>query len=225
MITLAVFLFALLIPIIYSLKNDKKELKSIFLITLCCIALVIFYPITDYLSILIPLIGYSLGKFILFVMFPVITVFYIENWNLKDIFSKLGVKKKNISKSVFYGLITAIVTIIITVFILSFTLIESQFDLVYRTIMFFEAFTEEFFFRGFLFLYLIKKTDLKVAYATSILGFILIHPQHFSRWFLISTISQGILLTIVAEKTKNIIGTWLSHGLNRFVPTLIRIFI
>jgi len=214
----APLIFALLIPIIYSLKNNKRELKPILLITLCSIGTIILYPITSFFSISMPLFGYLIGKIFLFVVFPIITIFYIEQWDLKDILSNVGVRNRNISKSIFYGLIVAIVTIIITVFVSS----PSNFDPVYRTIMFFESFTEEFFFRGFLFLYLLKKTNPKIAYATSILGFILIHPQHFGNMFLISTVTQGVLLTIVTDKTKNIIGPWISHGLNRFIPALIR---
>ena len=137
---------------------------------------------------------------------------------MKDILSKLGIRKENLAKSLIYGLIAAAITITITVLVIQ----TMPFDWVYRIIMFFEAFTEEFFFRGLLFLYLLSKTDLKVAYVTSILGFVLMHPQHFSSFFLISTITQGILLTVVVHKTKNITGAWVGHGLNRFFPVLLR---
>jgi len=221
-------LLALLIPLVYSLckvrKKDRKELKPILLISLCSVGTVIFYGITYYLSNYLgafgTLFGYSIGKFILFVLLPMATIFYIERWPAKKIFSELGVKKAGIEKSVLYGLLVAVVTIIITIFVS----VRADFDLTYRTIMFFEAFTEEFFFRGFLFLYLAKKTNRKVAYATSILGFILIHPQHFISPFLISTITQGILMTIVADKTDNVVGPWIGHGLNRFVPPMIKMF-
>ncbi len=132
----------------------------------------------------------------------------------------LGVRKKNMSKSVLYGLVAAVITVVITMVVATTT-----FDLFFRIIMFFESFTEEFFFRGFLFLYLLTKTNKKVAYATSILGFVLIHPQHFTSLFLLSTIAQALLLTIVADKTGNIVGPWVSHGLNRFLPSLIKTFL
>jgi len=210
-------IFVLLIPFIYVLKKNRKELKSILLIIFCSVAVIIFYPITPILTDLIPLFGYTIAKFILFVFLPIITIFYIERWHLKEIFSNLGVSKKNIRKSVKYGILAAIVTIIITM-----SVSNANNDLIYRGILFFEAFTEEFFFRGFLFLYLIKKTDRKIAYATSILGFVLIHPQHFTELFLISTLAQGILLTIVTDKTENMTGAWIGHGLNRFAPAFIR---
>jgi len=217
MFPVALLIIAVLIPLVYSL-NKRKERKPVIAILICSIAVVVFYPLTTFLSGLNSLFGYAIGKVILFVLFPVITIFYVERWNLRGIFSNLGVRKKGVRKSLIYGLLAAVVTIAITVLVAG----SSQFDLIYRTIMFFEAFTEEFFFRGFLFLYLLTKTNRKIAYVTSILGFILIHPQHFTSLFLISTITQGVLLTIVTDKTKNIMGPWVSHGLNRVFPVLIR---
>ncbi|MFH1474033.1 MAG: CPBP family intramembrane glutamic endopeptidase [Candidatus Aenigmatarchaeota archaeon] len=214
----APLLFAFLIPIVYSLVK-RKELKSILLMTACSVGVVAFYPITNFLSSSIPLFGYLIGKVILFVLFPIGTIFFIERWSIKDIFTNLGVRKENLKKSILYGLLAAVVTIAITTLIIT----SSQIDSVYSTVMFFESFTEEFFFRGFLLLYLMKKTSPKVAYATSILGFILIHPQNFDNLFIISTMVQGVLMTVIADKTKNIVGPWVGHGLNRVVPSLLRI--
>jgi membrane protease YdiL (CAAX protease family) len=152
---------------------------------LCSVGIIIFYPINSYLGNSIPFLGYTIDKLILFVLFPIITVFYIERWNLKNIFKNLGVCKKNLWRSILYGSLAAVVTIIIAIMVST-----TSNDLVNMTILFFEAFTEEFFFRGFFFLYLLKKTNLKIAYITSILGFVLMHPQHFTRLFLISTITQ-----------------------------------
>jgi len=87
--------------------------------------------------------------------------------------------------------------------------------------MFFEAFNEEFLFRGVLLLYLWKITDFKVAYVTSVLAFILAHPQHLTSLSLIGVAAQGILLGIVTYKTKNLVGPWISHGLNRVIPQIL----
>jgi membrane protease YdiL (CAAX protease family) len=210
-------IFALLIPIAYSLIKARNR-KSIALITLCSILMIALYPLVSFLGDLIPLFGYSLGKIILFVLFPVLTILYLERWKIRDIFSGLGVRRKGLPRSVLYGITAAAVTIAITVLVME----PYQFDLAFRVIMFFESFTEEFFFRGFLFLYLLTKTSTRTAFATSVLGFILVHPQHFTNLFLVSTAAQGILLTIVAQKTRNILGPWIGHGLNRFLPILIK---
>ena len=91
--------------------------------------------------------------------------------------------------------------------------------------MFFDAFNEEFLFRGVLLLYLWKIIDLKIAYATSILAFILAHPQHFTLLPLIGVAAQAILLGIITHKTKNLIGPWISHGFNRIIPQLLTLLI
>jgi len=218
MFPIALLIFALLIPIIYCSKWEKNELKNIALLTICSIVIIALYPLTFYLTNIFGSVGYTIAKFILFVILPIVAILYIEKWGLKEILITVGVRKKNLPRSIVYGLGAAIVTILITI-IVSTTF---KIDIVWHIVMFFEAFTEEFFFRGILFLYLLKKTNLRVAYPTSIIGFILIHPQHFTSIFIVSTIIQAILLTIIADKTKNIIGPWISHGLNRALPTLIR---
>jgi membrane protease YdiL (CAAX protease family) len=216
---IALLIFAFLIPLIYCAKWKKKDLKNIVLLTACGIAIILLYPISFYLSNILGVVGYSVAKVILFIILPIVAIFYIEKWKMSDILFNVGVRKENLQRSLIYGLIAAVITIVITVVVS----ITYKFDILWRIVMFFEAFTEEFFFRGILFLYLVQKTNLKVAYSTSIIGFILIHPQHFTSMFIVSTIAQAILLTIVADKTKNIIGPWIAHGLNRNIPSLIRI--
>lgn len=81
---------------------------------------------------------------------------------------------------------------------------------------FVEAFTEEFFFRGILFVLLTQKTNVKIAYITSLTSFTLMHPQNLMTFFLISTLMQGILTVEIARKSQNILGAWLLHGSNRF---------
>ena len=208
-----------LLPIIYNFLK-KRPLKPVLLIYLCCILVVLAYPLVDYLSKL-HVLGYTIGKFLLFVLLPVLFVFYLERWNIKEIFGKLGVGKNNLRKSVLYGLIGSIIMISVTFLVSS----SSQFDLVYSTIMFFESFNEEFFFRGFLLLYLMSKTDFKLTYLTSILAFVLIHPQHFDSIYILSAITQALLTTHITSKTKNILGPWFLHGLNRLVPGILKAII
>lgn len=220
---IAPMMLAFLIPIIYNLSKGKKErekLRPIIMIVFCSMAIVVFYPLTSYLYTFAPIkyFGYSIGKFILFVLLPAATILYVEGWGLKKIFDSLGVRKKNIRKSIAYGMFATLITVTVTLAVME----NYSFDFFNSTILFFESFTEEFFFRGFLFLYLLKKTDRDIAFATSTSAFVLAHPQHFTELFLISTVVQGILLAWVTDKTKNIIGPWISHGLNRFVPALLR---
>lgn len=215
---IAFLMAGLLIPLIYSAAWKRRELKSMALLFACGILMVILYPLTSYLSVFMGRGGYPLAKLIIFVLLPIGAIYYIEGWKVGDILSRTGVGRENLGKSIIYGLGAAVVTITIT-FLLS---TASGVDLIWSAITFFESFTEEFFFRGVLLLYLMKKTNLKIAYVTSVISFIIVHPQNFSNLFLLSTTAQGILMGIVAYRTRNIIGPWIGHGLNRILPAMIR---
>ncbi len=218
---IAPMLLALLLPTIYCLKWKKDSLKKVVLIFICCILIVVLYPITTMLNNYIgPNLGYFLGKLILFTILPLITLSYLEKWKIRDALVKLGIQKRNLRKSVILGVVVLVITVIIALICCWGT--KGDNSVLWNAIMFFDAFNEEFLFRGVLLLYLWKITDIRVAYATSILAFILAHPQHFSSLFLISTIVQGTLLAIITHRTKNIIGPWISHGFNRVIPQLLR---
>ena len=217
-------LLALLIPIIYCLIWKDYILKKVGMIFICCLFITLFYPITQILGNFIGnALGYFLGKLILFTIIPLITIVFIEKWNIVDALVELGLRKRNLAKSIILGLIVFVITLIIT--LICCWGAKGDYTLIWNSIMFFDAFNEEFLFRGVLLLYLWKITDIKVAYLTSILAFILAHPQHFSSLFLISTIIQGLMLAIISHKTENIIGPWISHGLNRVIPNVLRVFI
>jgi membrane protease YdiL (CAAX protease family) len=218
---IALMLLVLVIPILYCIKWKKTNLRKVILISVCCIFIVILYPITTYLgNIIEPTLGYFLGKLILFTFLPFVTILYLERWKIKTTFIELGVKKEKLMMSILLGLGVLIITVILSLILIKWGPTESP-SAYWNTIMFLDAFNEEFLFRGVLLLYLWKITDLKIAYATSVLAFILVHPQNFTSLFLISTVAQGILLGIVTYKTKNFVGPWISHGLNRVIPQII----
>ncbi len=218
---IALMLLAFVIPLVYCIKWKKTNLRKVVLILICCILIVVLYPITIYLgNIIEPVLGYFLGKLILFILFPVIAILALERWKIKTTLIELGVKKEKLMTSILLGLGVLLITIIIAVMLYGWGHAAPS-SAYWNTIMFFDAFNEEFLFRGVLLLYLWKITDLKIAYATSVLAFILAHPQNFSSLYLISTAAQGILLGIVTYKTKNLVGPWISHGLNRVIPQII----
>jgi membrane protease YdiL (CAAX protease family) len=218
---IALMLLALVIPIAYCLKWKKPNLRKAVLILIYCIFIVILYPITTYLANIIePTLGYFLGKLILFTLLPFVTILYLERWKIKTTLMELGIKKEKLLISIILGLGVLLITVVIALLIYGLGQTDSP-SAYWNTIMFFDAFNEEFLFRGVLFLYLWKITDLKIAYATSVLAFILAHPQNFTSLYLISTAAQGIFLGIVTYKTKNLIGPWISHGLNRVIPQII----
>ena len=218
---IALMLLALIIPVVYCIIWKKTNLRNVVLIFICCIFIVILYPIITYFgNIIEPMLGYLLGKLILFTLLPFVTILYLERWKIKTTVIDLGVQKEKLIISILLGLGTLLITVVIALLIYGWGQAEPP-SAYWNTIVFFDAFNEEFLFRGVLLLYLWKITDLKIAYATSVLAFILAHPQHFTSLYLISTTAQGILLGIVTYKTKNLIGPWISHGLNRVIPQIL----
>ncbi|MCK4757112.1 MAG: CPBP family intramembrane metalloprotease [Thermoplasmata archaeon] len=198
--------------------NDKKHIKEILLISLVLLIIVILYwPVLVFFEN-IPYIGYLLGKTVLFVLVPLlIFYFYFKNKNQSiNIFGTLkrfGVRKPGLEKSIFLSLL------LLPIMLLANYIVgmgpDSPAAGWYSGVMFAESFTEEFFFRGILFLYLWKITDVRIAYATSIIGFVLLHPQYFFAPIMLAGLVQGILTCIITHKSKNIVGAWLLHGLNR----------
>jgi len=183
--------------------------------------IVFFYLITvDLGNIIEPSLGYLFGKIILFTILPLIIILYLERCKIKTALTELGIRKDKLVKSILLGIGSLIITMILALIIYNWEQTEPA-SAYWNTVMFLEAFNEEFLFRGVLLLYLWKITELKVAYATSILAFILAHPQHLTSLSFICVATQGILLGAVAHKTKNIIEPWISHGLNRTIPQIL----
>lgn len=213
----------LLIPIIYCYRWRKENKEKVIVIWFYGLVATIFYGSVIYLADHLSHAGYFLGKLILFTIIPLYFYLYLEKGNIRTALTKLGVKKEKIVPSIILGVSAAIITLLIGLAVAWGH--EGTISLYWNIIMFFDAFNEEFLYRSFFFLYIWKLTDIKIAYLTSNLAFILTHPQHFGSLFIFSTITQGLLLTLVTHKTKNIIGPWISHGLNRTIIQLIRVFL
>jgi membrane protease YdiL (CAAX protease family) len=135
--------------------------------------------------------------------------------------SQFGLKIKGLKSSIKLGLIFIPLMLIVT-FLVKF-MIDGyhNIDFSLGVISFFESFTEEFFFRGVLFLFLMSKTNLKVAYVTSLSSFILMHPQNFSNLFIISTLVQGLITLEICRRSRNLAGACIVHGANRFFSIVI----
>jgi membrane protease YdiL (CAAX protease family) len=186
--------------------------------------IILLYPLHISLGFIIDSqLAYLIIKSILFTILPIIYIFYIEKWNIKKILNELGIRKEKIRYSIFLSLIVLLITLFVGVIILWGY--QGNDSIYWNLIMFFDAFNEEILFRGVLLLYIGKITNIKVGFSTSVIAFVLAHPQHFDQLFLISTIIQGLLLGLVTYKTKNIIGPWISHGLNRTIVQIIRIIL
>jgi len=213
---LAPMLLSFLIPLIFFIYTKQGGWKKTGIVFFCCVAIVILYPIIFFISTEeTHTIVYFLGKLVLFTWFPLIVLTYVEKDNLQVFLQKIGVRKQHLGLSILLGLLSIIVTLLIALLV-SFQS-SALTDPLWNIIMFVDAFNEEFLFRGILLLYLMKLTNMPIAYATSVLAFTLAHPQYFSSMFLISTLVQGVLLGLITIKTKNILGPWISHGLNRTI--------
>jgi membrane protease YdiL (CAAX protease family) len=138
----------------------------------------------------------------------------------------IGLSRKNIKKSIIFGILFLPIMLLVTFLVQYYNgFSTSDPDVFWGVISFIESFTEEFFFRGVLFLFLIKKTNFKIAYITSLMSFILAHPQNITDLLILSTIVQGIITLEICRRTRNLIGPWLVHGTNRFFSIVILPFI
>ena len=135
--------------------------------------------------------------------------------------SQFGLTIKGLTSSIKLGLIFIPLMFIVTFLVKYMINAYYIFDFPLGVISFFESFTEEFFFRGVLFLFLMSKTNFKVAYVTSLSSFILMHPQNFTNLFIISTLVQGLITLEICRKTHNLAGAWIVHGANRFFSIVI----
>jgi membrane protease YdiL (CAAX protease family) len=221
---IAPMLISLIIPIFYCIKYKKDSLNKIIILTICSTVIILLYPLVilsgNYLD---PTTTYLLIKFVILTILPIIVIAKLENWKIKQVVIELGVNKKNLSKSIFLSILVLLFTLFIGLIILWG--IQTNTSLYWNIIMFLDAFNEELFFRGVLLIYLCKLTNIKIAFPTSVIAFILAHPHQLTQLFIVSTIVQGILLGYISYKTKNIIGPWISHGLNRTLIQLLRVLV
>jgi len=213
----------LLIPLFYCIKNKKDTVKDILILILATLLIIIFYwPLT--MTLTSPANIYV--KMLLFALIPYTLIIAGHNLRKKPILSKeFGLQKRGLKSSLKLGIILLPIMLLTTSIIRLYQGIEQNPDVVLAVISFIESFSEEFFFRGLLFLYLAKKTNLPIAYITSFLSFILMHPQHLNNLFILSTIIQAIITLHICQKTKNIAGAWLIHGSNRILSIAILPFL
>jgi len=213
-------LIPMIIPLIYCMKYKIEALIDVGIITLAMILIVVLYwPLLT--SNIALTYTYPLVKLLLFVLLPIFLFLVIQHKASTLHGALYGVTRQGIKKSFFWFILLLPIMIAVTGSIHYFHGVTWNADLIAGTISFFEAFTEEFFFRGILFIFLIQKTSMKIAYVTSLASFILIHPQHLTTIFIVATIVQGIITLEIARRSQNIIGSWMLHGSNRFFELVI----
>ncbi len=205
----------MIIPLIYCVKYKRKALTEIGIITSAMVLIVVLYwPLLT--SNLAFTHTYPAVKLLLFVLLPLALFLVIKHDTSPLHGAFYGVTKQGIRKSLFWFLLFLPIMLVVSGLIQYFIGATWSADPVAGIISFFEAFTEEFFFRGILFIFLLQKTNMKIAYVTSLACFILVHPQNLTTLFIVGTIIQGIVTLEIARRSQNIIGSWMLHGSNRF---------
>ena len=218
-------LIPMIIPIVYGIKYKRESLLEICIITFSMIFIVVAYwPLTLGLNSSANIVT----KFLLFVLVPL--VFLYTSWKIRNkhkkkkqeySFKQFGLTEEEFEKSLNLGFLFLPIMLFVT-FLVKYVVggtFDSNFPL--GVVSFVESFTEEFFFRGILFIFLLSRTNLKIAYITSFASFILMHPHNFSNPFIISTIVQGLLTIEICRRSKNLVGAWVLHGTNRFFSIVI----
>jgi membrane protease YdiL (CAAX protease family) len=208
-------LIPLLLPLFYCARYKRESLGEISTITgLMVLIVVLYWPLLT--SNFFFTYTYIAVKILLFILL-LLGAFLLIKRNTSPLQGKwYGISKDGLKKSCFFFVFFLPIMLIVTFIIKYINGISLDADVAAGTLSFFEAFTEEFFFRGILFLVLLKKTNLTIAYLTSLASFTLMHPQNLTNIFIIGTIVQGILTIEIARRSKNIVGSWFLHGSNRF---------
>ena len=208
-------LIPLILPLFYCAKFKRESLVEIGQIIIVMVLIVVFYwPLIT--SNFFSAYTYIVIKTLLFVVLPIVTFVLIQRSTTGLHLSLYGVKKQGVRKSLVWFVLLLPVMFAITFVIHFINNGSSNVELAAGLISVFEAFTEEFFFRGILFVFLLQKTSLKIAYVTSLSSFTLMRPQNLTTLFIISTLLQGILTLEITRRSQNIMGAWLLHGSNRF---------
>ncbi|WP_422484913.1 CPBP family intramembrane glutamic endopeptidase [Gudongella sp. DL1XJH-153] len=173
----------------------------------------------------------SMIKIVLFLMVPLISAKFGATQNMEALLKPAGKKELAIS----FGLGGTVYLVIIGVYMFLSPYIDLQgiklalkedlgvtrenFILVALYISFINSLLEEFFFRGYLFLGLLKITARLKAYTISALFFAIYHVAIIGSWFspLIFVLAMtglfvgGVIFNFLNEKNRNIINSWVVH--------------
>lgn len=213
----------------------KKENKTALNIILIMIISVFIMFIVEYY--IVP--GYmikSILKVFMFFILPLIYVGVDKSINILDYFKIKS--RRQFLRSLVLG-ISIYMLIIGAYFILTTYINLSEIrEILYKSgditrgnflyvavyISFFNSLLEEFFFRGFIFLSLKKRSSRTIAYIVSALAFSLYHIGIMVDWFnivifflaLIALFIGGLVFNYLNEENKNIYNSWLVHMFANF---------
>ncbi|SHN10828.1 CPBP family intramembrane glutamic endopeptidase [Gracilibacillus kekensis] len=200
-----------------------KKLMVLVVVACLIMAWVELFFVPDY-------IVKSFIKLIIFLLLPFIYIRYFTKLSFKDLFS-LKVKNLKVSSILAVGVFIIILSAYFSVggfFDLSNITVmleenigvsKSNFLFVAIYIALVNSLLEEFFFRGFAFLALLKLSTRRLAYLFSAGMFSIYHIAMMTDWFsiwlflliLVSLFVAGLLFNWLDEKTDSILPSWLVH--------------
>ena len=173
----------------------------------------------------------SLIKVFLFLVLPIVGAGYGRSQSFGNLFTPTG--KKAVARSIALGL--AVYGGIMVVYLILIPYIDLQairvaleedlgvnrdnFILVALYISFLNSLLEEFFFRGYLFLGLLQRTERWRAYSISALLFAAYHVAIIGSWFspvifvlaMAGLFTGGLIFNYLNERNGNIINSWVVH--------------
>lgn len=164
---------------------------------------------------------YFFAKVVLFLL-PGLIIIRLRKYKLRD----FGITKEGLKLSLLLGFGILIITTLTNAILFiqnpemmrawsSQFVSPSNLIMIWSIPLFFDAFNEEFLFRGIFFFFAYKNTEnLPLAYIVSMMVAFAWHPE-FTLFRIIPIFVQGTLLCYLLYKSKNIHGAWISHGINR----------
>jgi len=163
---------------------------------------------------------------VLFILFPLLWYYFINEYNLKKILIQLKLKKENISYSILLGIIIVIISFVIIAFIglliqfFGFDLTDSsnipQLELYFSIptiliLIIIQPIGEEIFFRGFLLDKLKNLFGQKSAIVLTSLLFGIAHLSYGNVYPAILTSIIGLFFAILVVKTDNLYSSIVAH--------------
>ena len=212
--------------------TKQKRVQPYFDMLLMALPATLFYGVLmrNLLGGLFGWYFYFIAKFVLFLM-PGLILIKVRNYKL----SEFGIAKEGLRLSLLLGFGILILTTVTsaTTFLLNPATTPSNLwdftipsNIILISIpLFFDAFNEEFLFRGVFFFFAYKNTkNIALSYIVSMLVAFAWHPE-FTLFRMVPVFVQGTLLCYLLYKSKNIHGAWISHGINRTTGSLVARFL
>lgn len=208
--------------------NKTLVLVIIFSLTACVLhAVILNAGLNQYLFT-------SALKLCVFILFPIICYKYFFSKNFSDIKALLLCKEQGKGIKLSFGVGFAVFAVMMLVFVIIRGYLEREmivdalavnnitpqtYPFVFAYVIIINAFMEEFFFRGFVFLTLYNAGFKRVAYVYSSLLFSLYHIFIMNRLFslgififmLCGLVAAGLIFNELARRCKSVAGSLIVH--------------